>query len=251
MLSRALPGVRVSVVGNVHPAVEAGPDRSGRTGLLFVGNANHRPNVDAVRWWRDEIAPLLAQQLPGVQLTVVGNDPVGALRELQGPGIRVLGWVPETRPHLDEALVSVAPLRYGAGMKGKLGEAMAAGLPVVATTIAAEGMELVQDEHALLASDAPLFAAAVVRLHEDAQLWERLRGSAREHVDAIAGEHAVHRQLRELLGGLDRPPRGALQPRKQRRAAAKAAARAGREGAGAGADTPACRPTARPSAGRL
>jgi hypothetical protein len=224
LLARELPGIRVSVVGNVHPAVESDTERSARTGLLFVGNANHAPNVDAVRWWRDEIGPRLAGRLPEAELTVVGNDPRGALRALAGPGVRVQGWVPDVGPYLQNALVSVAPLRYGAGMKGKVGEALAAGVPVVATSIAAEGMRLRDSQHALLADDADSFVDAVVRLHDDAVLWERLRSEGRRHVEQLAGLDAVRQQLTTLLSRLD----GTAVPassRRERRAALRAGAR--------------------------
>ena len=110
---------------------------------------------------------------------MVGNDPQGAAAAFAGPGITVTGTVVSTLPFLHQARVSVAPLRYGAGMKGKVGEALATGLPVVLTSVAAEGMGLVDGEHVLVADTAEAFAAAVQRLCTDAELWRRLRDAGR------------------------------------------------------------------------
>jgi glycosyltransferase involved in cell wall biosynthesis len=170
-----IPGADIVVVPNAHAEVPEGPGFEQRTGFLFVGNFNHPPNADAVAWWKRDIAPLLAETRPQTELTVIGNDPMGTARELAGPGITVGGAVVSTLPYLHQARVSVAPLRYGAGMKSKVGEALAAGIPVVLTSVAAEGMGLVHEEHVLIADTADDFAAAVQRLYDDPELWERLR----------------------------------------------------------------------------
>ena len=197
-----IPGADIVIVPNAHAEMEPGPGFDERSGCLFVGNFNHPPNGDAVAWWKQEIGPRLAQRLPEAGLTVVGNDPLGVAAEFAGPGITVAGTVPSTLPYLRQARVSVAPLRFGAGMKGKVGEALAAGLPVVLTPVAAEGMDLVHEEHVLVAEGAEEFAAAVERLHRDRQLWEKLSEAGRAHAARHFGLERMRRGGSDLLDDL-------------------------------------------------
>jgi glycosyltransferase involved in cell wall biosynthesis len=174
--------------------------------MLFVGNFLHGPNVDAVTWLIEDILP----KVHGLGLTVVGGNPPQHLVERAGPRVSFAGYVPDMTPYLDAARVSVAPLRYGAGMKGKIGEAMAAGLPVVTTPIGAEGMGLVDGMSALISSTAEGFAAAVTQLAGDRALWESIAAAGR----ALVGEHwtpaAAGARVREVLEALcpspDRAP---------------------------------------------
>jgi glycosyltransferase involved in cell wall biosynthesis len=196
-------GVRtpLAVIPNVHD--RAGGDPAGfdaRGGLVFVGNFAHAPNVDAVRWLCADVLPRVRRRLPEVGLTVVGASPPEEVRALAGQGVTVTGHVPEVAPYLDAARVSVAPLRYGAGMKGKIGEALGRGLPVVTTSIGAEGMGLVHGEHALVADDPAALAEALVQALTDGALWARLSGAGRAHVEARYGRAVVGRALAELLG---------------------------------------------------
>ncbi|HUY22372.1 MAG TPA: glycosyltransferase [Acidimicrobiales bacterium] len=194
-----IPDADIVIVPNAHAEVACGPGFEQRTGCLFVGNFNHPPNADALSWWKQEIGPALSARHPGAELTVIGNDPRGEAATFAGPGITVAGTVPSTVPFLHEARVSVAPLRYGAGMKGKVGEALATGLPVVLTSIAAEGMGLVDGEHVLVADTAEAFADAVHRLYTDRALWERLRQAGRAHVAKHFGIDRMRQGVRDML----------------------------------------------------
>jgi glycosyltransferase involved in cell wall biosynthesis len=195
-------GVDIVVVPNAHAEVPDGPGFDPRSGFVFVGNFNHPPNADAVAWWQRDISPLLAEVLPGAELTVIGNDPLGTAQEFAGPGITVGGAVDSTLPYLHRARVSVAPLRYGAGMKGKVGEALAAGIPVVLTSVAAEGMGLVHEEHVLIADSAEDFAASVRRLYEDPELWHRLRKIGRAHAARHFGLDRMSKATSEMLANV-------------------------------------------------
>ena len=197
-----IPDADIVVVPNAHAEVDPGPGYRERSGCLFVGIFNHPPNADAVAWWKHEIAPVPTHILPEAVLTVVGNDPVGVAKAFAGPGINVTGTVESTLPYLHQALVSVAPLRYGAGMKGKVGEALMAGIPVVLTSVAAEGMQLVDEEHVLIADTADAFAAAVRRLHTDPELWERLRHAGRIHAARHFGLDRMRAGVAEMLSNL-------------------------------------------------
>ena len=136
-----LPGADVHVVPNVHEAGAAAtaPGRARRACSSSATSATRRTPTRS-HYLCGEILPLVRRELPDVQLTIVGDAPPPVVQQLAGDGVEVTGWVPETEPYLASHRVSVAPLRFGAGMKGKVGEALAAGLPVVTTTIGAEGM---------------------------------------------------------------------------------------------------------------
>ncbi len=175
LLAEVLPHAVVDVVSNIHRVRGAGPLMHERHGLLFVGGFRHPPNIDAVRWLADEILPLIRAQRPDIGLSLVGSDASAEVLALGArDGITVLGYVAELEPLLDTHRFSVAPLRYGAGVKGKVNQALAHGLPVVATSCAVEGMGLQHGADALVANDAESFANAVLTAYEDEELWMRL-----------------------------------------------------------------------------
>ena len=119
--------------------------------------------------------------------------------QFAGAGVQIHGRVADLDPWMAGCRIALAPLRYGAGVKGKVNMAMSHGLPVVATTLAAEGMQLVDGRDVLLADDADTFAAAVLRLHEDEALWLRLSdgglANVREHFSFDAAREALRRVL--------------------------------------------------------
>jgi glycosyltransferase involved in cell wall biosynthesis len=196
---RALaPGVPVSVISLVHPPEPEGPGPDARDGALFVGNFRHAPNVDAALFLCREVWPRVRAVLPGARLTLAGGEPPPEVQALAGDGVTVTGWVPAMAPLLDAARVSVAPLRFGAGVKGKIAEALAHGVPVVTTTIGAEGMDLVDGEHALVVDDAAGIADAIVRLHTDGALWTALAAAGRRSLEGRLSPDAARAGLRAL-----------------------------------------------------
>ncbi len=202
-LERVAPGVPSVVVPTVHPTRGSGPAFDARAHLLFVGGFRHRPNVDAVRFFAREVLPLVRASLPEVELLVVGPDaPAGMLSD---EGVRVLGYVPEIAPLFERARVFVAPMRFGAGMKGKVGDALSYGLPVVTTAVGAEGMSLRDGEEALIADTAADFAAAVVRLYREEALWRRLSSNARAHAERHFSPRVVGRIVNDSIRGLLEP----------------------------------------------
>ena len=122
-----------------------------RPEILFVGGFNHTPNIDGIVWFVQEAWPTVKAAVPEAELTIVGNRPTPEVQALgQVAGVTVVGYVPETDPYLDRAAVVIAPLRYGAGMKGKVTEALACGAAVVTTTIGNQGFGAVSNEHLLV-----------------------------------------------------------------------------------------------------
>ncbi len=203
LLATLAPGARVDVVSNVHEATTDTPGFEARSDLVFVGSFAHAPNVDAALWLAGEILPALRAAAPELQLHLVGADAPAQLRAFaSSPGLQLHGHLPDLEPLLDRCRVSVAPLRYGAGVKGKVNQALARGLPVVATRCAAEGMQLRDGEDVLLADSTEEFVAAVLRLHADAGLWQRLRDGGLENTRRLFSPEAARATLRPWLATL-------------------------------------------------
>lgn len=200
LLQAALPAARVEVLSNLHRPALPGPGFAARSDLLFVGGFRHPPNIDAMRWFVQAIWPTLRHAAPGLRLHCIGADAPPDIWALANvPGVHIHGHVPDLRPWLDGCRMAVAPLRVGAGVKGKITLALAHGLPVVATPIAAEGMQLRDGEEVLLAEDADAFAAAVLRLEQSPELWRRLSVQGRAHLLRHFSVDAARPTLRRLL----------------------------------------------------
>jgi len=198
-LEREWPGVRVEVVPNIHSVVAASPPWSERRDLMFIGGFEHKPNVDAMQWFVGEVLPLVRERLPEVVLNIVGSRADEKVGGLASPAVRVLGYVPDVEPLFGGSRVFVSPLRYGAGMKGKVGQSLGHGLPVVTTSVGAEGMMLADGENALVADDARSFAETVARLYGDELLWSRLSRNGLRHVAEHFGEEAVRGRIEALF----------------------------------------------------
>jgi len=180
---------------------------SERKDLIFVGGFRHTPNVDAIQYFCKEIFPLIKKELPDVKLFVVGSNPPPEVLALGREDIIVTGYVPDIQPYFRACRISVAPLRYGAGMKGKIADSMAAGLPVVTTSIGAEGMGLIAGVH-LLVADAPAdFAKAVVLLYKDEALWERLSQNGRRFIQEKYNPEVLEKKWIQLLSSLSKRPK--------------------------------------------
>ncbi len=174
------PGLSVAVVPNTVEVPERieRASRSSTLRLLFVGNLGYEPNVDAALWLGREILPLLRREGRLPELRIAGSHPAAAVSELAGPGVEVHADPADLAPYYSWADVALAPIRAGGGTRIKILEAFAAGVPVVATGIGAEGLAVRDGEHLLLADDAGSFAAACRRLEDDPRLGERLTASA-------------------------------------------------------------------------
>jgi len=182
LLAQLVPEARVEVLSNIHHVQEHVPGHAGRRDLVFIGGAGHPPNVDAVRWIATAILPRLREVLPELNVHVLGDMPEPLRREFDVPGLRLHGRVADLSPWLDGCLASIAPLRFGAGVKGKINMAMSHGVPVIATALAIEGMRLKQGHDVLVAGDAPAFAEALALLLQDASMWQRLSEGGLENV---------------------------------------------------------------------
>jgi len=195
LLAEAMPDVDVRVLSNIHEIYGSARPFAQRRDLLFIGGFGHPPNTDAVLFFAKHVLPRVRERIPELVLYVIGSDPAPEIKELASEYLRILGYVPDVKPYLDTCRLSVAPLRFGAGVKGKVNQSLAHGLPVVVTSIAAEGMFLKHGESALIADDPHGFAEAVVRLYCDEELWCRLSAGGiavmEQHFSFSAARRAV------------------------------------------------------------
>lgn len=174
---------RLRVVPNAVDTRFYAPDADTRRNreVLYVGNFQNLPNVDALEFLIGEIWPAVRAEFPDLRLKVVGAHPSPRVTRFHGQeGIDVVGPVPDLRTYYHRHLMMVAPIRAGSGTRLKILEAFAAGLPVVSTSLGAEGLEANHDEHLLLADNAQSFAQAIQSLLKDDALCQRLSRSAIE-----------------------------------------------------------------------
>ncbi len=162
--------------------------------LVYVGSMDSMANIEGVRYFMDEIWPLVAAKAPGARMKVVGKNPPASLvkrAQAMGAAWEFTGFVDDVRPHVDGAAVHVVPLRVGGGTCIKVYEGLALGGAMVSTTIGVEGLDLEDGRHYLKADGAKEFAAAVVRLLREKELRESLSRNARAHVEAHYGSQVV------------------------------------------------------------
>ena len=183
VMEREVPGKRIEVVPTIHLLRDCGKPFADRRGLLFIGNLAHRPNDDAVLFFLRDVYPLLRQTLPTVQLDIIGDNPSTDIAAYNSEEVRIRGYVPDVEPYLRDRRVFVAPLRFGAGIKGKVGEAMAHGIPVVTTSIGAEGFGLTHGVDVMIADDPAAFATAIAHLYSQRQLWETVAQNSRLRIE--------------------------------------------------------------------
>lgn len=185
--------LKVAVVPNVHRLADSIPGYEQREGVVFLGGYVHRPNVDAIHYFMRDILPLIRSKLPNVTFTIAGSNPPPQFRRYSRGDLRVIvtGFIPDHRALLTQHRIGIAPLRYGAGLKGKIGEYLACSLPTVTTPIGAEGMNLRHDREVLIAEKPAEFALEVVRLYDDPDLWSRISAVGPKYIERHFSPKAV------------------------------------------------------------
>jgi GT2 family glycosyltransferase/SAM-dependent methyltransferase len=194
-----VPGATVRVVPTVHPVRSHVPAVDERGGVLFVGGFEHTPNRDAaIRLVRD-VMPLVWREDRDVPVTIVGSNAPADVQALASERVEVAGWVPDLEPLLGSARVMVAPLTYGAGLKGKITQSLAAGLPVVTTSIGAEGLEAAHGEQVLISDQDGGLASQTLRALRDVQLWRHLSREGQRLIAAHCSLEVMQERMEELV----------------------------------------------------
>ncbi|MBN2490904.1 MAG: glycosyltransferase [Planctomycetes bacterium] len=203
-LAERVPGAACTVIGNcvdtdvllpLAPAPAAAPV------CLFVGSPTYPPNARAVEFFGREIFPEVRRRFSGARFVAVGADPAARLSRLarEVPGIAIPGYLEDIVTAYREATVVVVPIAVGGGTRTKILEAMALGRPVVSTTVGAEGLPITPGEHALVADEPGVFAAAIAVVHEDRERARKLVDAGRRLVEAHGSARAAGAALEALL----------------------------------------------------
>lgn len=175
IMSQYVESNKIITISNIHyPKIDISErnDFLSSEGIIFIGSI-HEPNIDAVKFLYEKIMPLVWKENPELEVSVIGNV-ADKIDLKQYPKFKFLGFVESIEDHFMKSKIMVAPLRFGAGVKGKIGQAFEYFLPVVTTDIGAEGMQLMNEKNVLIANDEKSFAEAIIRLNTDEKLWNTL-----------------------------------------------------------------------------
>ena len=210
-LAEEMPSAKVALISNVHDVGETKVQPRGRQGILFVGGFQHPPNIDAVEYYGNEIWPLVRAARPEAETIIIGSRMPDSLKKWGAQqGLTMLGFVEDLTPHYEQCRLAIAPLRYGAGVKGKVNQALSFGLPVVGSPAALEGMGLVHGEHVMSAATPRAFADSILAVYDDAELWQSLSDNGRASLEGRFTSQVATSALREALtsslGDWDREP---------------------------------------------
>ena len=199
MLQENWPHKSIQLVSNIVDVTGPVTPFSLRRDWLFIGGFEHRPNIDAVLFFVEEIYPLVRDRLPDTKFYIIGDKAPPEIVALASDRIIVAGLQRNVRSFFDSVRLSVAPLRFGAGVKGKINQSMAFGVPVVATSIAVEGMNLNDHEHVLVADEPQDFARALIELYESEELWKRLSQNGISKTQELYSTDAAREKLEFLF----------------------------------------------------
>jgi glycosyltransferase involved in cell wall biosynthesis len=172
--------------------------------ILHLGTMFWPPNIEGVLWFAASVFPLILAQVPEARFVIAGKNPPASVTALAAPGsplhgrVEVTGFVADPQPLLSASRVFIVPLRAGGGMRVKIVDGWQWGVPIVSTSIGAEGIEVRPDENILLADTAELFAAAVVNLLRSDELGLRLRSNGRDWVETYYNWRTIYPQIETI-----------------------------------------------------
>ena len=200
LLQKKWPRKSIQVVSNIVDVPGSQAPFALRRDWLFIGSFQHTPNVDAVLFFVQKIYPLVRPRLPDAKFYIIGDKAPAEIVSLADDNIVITGLQRDARPFFDSIKLSVAPLRFGAGVKGKINQSMGLGVPVVATSVAVEGTELRNGEDILVADEPEAFASALITLYESEELWNRLSENGLRKTRASYSVETARKKLEVLFG---------------------------------------------------
>lgn len=203
VVHKLLPKAKLYEIPIVREIPGRGPlGFSERNDIVFIGGFRHAPNLDAVKWFVSKVWPILRSKGFAGNFQIVGSDMPPEITALHGPGIIIRGHVPVIDDVFHSVRLSIAPLRYGAGLKGKVISSLSFGVPVVATSIAVEGGGFVHKRHVKVADEPEAFADAIIRAYGNQQIWESLSREGVDHCDRNFSVAAVSQHLQQLISDI-------------------------------------------------
>lgn len=172
-----------------------------RKNLIFIGGFRHLPNVDAIKYFISDILPVVSKEIPDIKLDIIGEE--FPIHNIYLPeNVKYHGQVDNLDELFNSARVSISPLRFGAGVKCKINMSMSYGVPVVTTSIGAEGMNIIDEETALIADDPMEFAKSIVKIYKSDELWTLLSDNGLENVEKYFSINAVKNNIKECFDDL-------------------------------------------------
>ncbi|VAW35589.1 Glycosyltransferase [hydrothermal vent metagenome] len=203
VLQPELADTTVKVLSTIHAIYGCRKSFKQRKDIMFIGGYQHTPNIDAVEWFVTEIFPLIVTELPELKFHIIGSKAPKHIRQMASKNIIFHGFVEDIEPFMDDIRIAVAPLRYGAGIKGKVNMSMSYGQPVVGTSCAVEGMFTVDEKDCLMAETPKQFAQQVIRLYQDEQLWKQISQGGLENVQNYFSFAAAKKAIQDILKAID------------------------------------------------
>ena len=194
------PNAKVHVVPWSVPAQPTTPTWQERSGVAFIGSYAHPPNLDAAWWLIQDVMPLVRAKNPAIECILGGTSMPEALQAAVAPGIRPVGFVEDLQGLLGQVRLTTAPLNYGAGLKGKVLDSLAAGVPCACTPMAAEGMDLPPLLQSTIGMGAESLASIIVRLHDDEAFNAACRRAGLDFIEANMSDARVDARMREAVG---------------------------------------------------
>jgi glycosyltransferase involved in cell wall biosynthesis len=209
LLQKRWPDKSIQLVSNIVDVPGSRTPFALRRDYLFIGGFQHTPNTDAILFFVQKIYPLVSDHLHDAKFYIIGGHPPPEIVALATERIVVAGLQKDVRPFFESIRLSVAPLRFGAGVKGKINQSMAFGVPVVATSVAVEGMDLIDREDVLVADKPEDIAQALIELYESEELWNRISENGVRKTRALYSTDVARKKLEflfsdEHLGRLER-----------------------------------------------
>ncbi|GIZ08723.1 glycosyltransferase [Flavobacterium sp. UMI-01] len=168
---------KMIVIGNIHDSIKL--EKSflpfeQRNNLLFVGGFDHLPNIDAVKYLKYKVMPLIWAKHPNIKVQIIGSNPTAEILNLEDYNFEILGYVPDLAIYFNSSKLFVAPLQFGAGIKGKIGQSLEFGLPLITTDIGAEGFDFGDFKTQMIADSPEDFSNKIISLYNDNDLWFKI-----------------------------------------------------------------------------
>jgi len=199
LLQEQRPDKSIQLVSNVVDVPGSRTPFALRRGWLFIGSFQHPPNIDAVLFFLKKIYPLIGEYLGDAKFHIIGDKVPPEIVALANEKVIVAGLQRDVQPFFDSVRLSVAPVRFGAGVKGKINQSMAFGVPVVATSVAVEGTGLRDHEEILVADEPEDFAKALIELYQNEQLWNKISENGLNKTRALYSTDAARKKLEFLF----------------------------------------------------
>ena len=182
--------LQLAILPNIHTPREKVEDFEGRNNMMFLGGFQHEPNIDAVKYLVKEIWPKIKKRIPDAKLYIIGSNPTTDIKNLAAEDIIITGFVKDLETFYGQFKVMLAPLRFGAGVKGKITQSLAMGLPVVTTSIGAEGIKAADGKNCLIADNPDDFAKKASQVYSKKELWKTLSENGIKSTNEFSPERA-------------------------------------------------------------